>query len=87
MVIGCTPRTYSLVLKRSTNIRTMVPKEAMAYYVNNGSSVFCTLLDAIKAFDRVEYVKIFKLLLDRKLPPVCIRILVNTYTQVVTCMY
>ena len=50
----------------------------------NGSSVFCTLLDATKAFDRVEYVKMFKLLLDCKLPPVCIRLLVNMYTSQVT---
>ena len=63
---------------------TMVLKEAIACYVNNGSSVFCTLLDATKAFDRVKYVTIFKLLLDRKLPPVCIRLLVNMYTSQVT---
>ena len=62
----------------------MVLKEAIAYYVSNGSSVICTLLDATKAFDRVEYVTIFKLLLDRKLPPVCIRLLVNMYTSQVT---
>ena len=48
---------------RSTNMCTMVLKEAIAYYVNNGSSVFCTLLDATKAFDRVEYVRLFKLLM------------------------
>ena len=63
---------------------TMVLKEAIAYYVNNSNSVFCTLLDATKAFDRVEYVKMFKLLFDRKLPPVCIRLLVNIYTSQVT---
>ena len=27
---------------------TMILKEAISYYVNNGSSVFCTLLDANK---------------------------------------
>ena len=70
--------------ERSTNICTMVLKEAIAYYVNNGSSVFCTLLDVTKAFDRVEYVKMFKLLFDRKLLPVCIRLLVNMYTSQVT---
>ena len=63
---------------------TMVLKEAIAYYVNDGSSVFCTLFDATKAFDRVEYVKMFKLLLDRKLPPACIRLLVNMYISQVT---
>ena len=55
----------------------IVLKEAIAYYVNNDSSVLCTLLDATKAFDRVEYVKMLKWLLDRKLSPVCIRLLVN----------
>ena len=58
--------------------------DAIAYYVNNGSSVFCTLLNATKAFDRVEYVKMFKLLLDHKLPPLCIRLLINMYTLQMT---
>ena len=71
---------FGFKAKRSTNMCTMVLKEAIAYYVNNGSSVFCTLLDATKAFDRIEYVKMFKLLLDGQLPPVCIRLLVNVYT-------
>ena len=42
---------------------TMVLKEAISYYVNNGGSVFCTLLDAINVFDKVEYVKLFILLM------------------------
>ena len=57
---------FGFKAKRSSNMCTMVLKEAIDYYVNNGSSVFCTLLDATKAFDRVEYVKMFKLLLDRR---------------------
>ena len=44
---------FGFKAKRYTNMCTMVLTEAMAYYVNNGSSVFCTLLDATKAFDRV----------------------------------
>ena len=43
-------------------------KGSLSYYVNNDSSVFCTLLDATKAFDRVEYVKLFKLLMVRDIP-------------------
>jgi len=45
--------------KRSTDMCTMVLKESIAYYVNNGSAVYCTFLDASKAFDRVEYSKLF----------------------------
>ena len=41
----------------------MVLKEAMAYYHCNNSSVFCTFLDASKAFDRVNYCKLFRFLL------------------------
>ena len=39
---------------RLTNMCIMVLKEAISYYINNDSSVFCTLLVATKAFDRVE---------------------------------
>ena len=59
---------------------TMVLKEAISYYINTGSSVFCTLLDATKAFDRVEYVKLFELLKVRYIPPVSLRLLLNMYT-------
>jgi Reverse transcriptase (RNA-dependent DNA polymerase) len=38
-------------------------------------------LDASKAFDRVEYGKLFQLLLDRNLPPQIIRLLLNMYTN------
>ena len=58
----------------------MVVKEATSYYVNNGSSVLCTLLDATKAFDRVEYEKLFKLLMVRDIPPVSLRLLLNIYS-------
>jgi len=53
----------------STNMCTMVLKEAIDYYTSNGSSVFCTLLDATKAFDRVDYCKLFRSLTKSDLPP------------------
>ena len=62
----------------------MVLKESISYYVNNGSSVYCTFLDATKAFDRVQYCKLFRQLLCCGLPPVIIRILLNLYVGHVT---
>ena len=56
----------------------MILKEVISYYVNNGSSVYCTLLDATKAFDRVKYCKFCRVLLDRKLPVACIRLRICT---------
>jgi hypothetical protein len=65
---------------RSTNMCTMVLKETLSYYVNNHSSAYCTFLDASKAFDRVNYCKLFNLLLKRGLPACIIRLLINMYT-------
>ena len=54
---------FGFKAKRSTNMCTMVLKEAIDYYTSNSSSVFCTLLDATKAFDRVDYCKLFRSLM------------------------
>ena len=53
----------------------------LAYYVNNGSTVYCTMLDATKAFDRVEYRTLFRLLVSRDLPSALLRLLLNMYTN------
>ena len=39
------------------------------------------LLDASKAFDRVEYVKLFSDLRERKLCPIVLRLLMNMYVN------
>ena len=57
----------------------MVLKETIAYYDQNRSSVFCTFLDASKAFDRINYCKLFNLLLKRELPSFIIRVLIQLY--------
>jgi len=61
---------------------TMILKETVAYYLNKVSPVFCTFLDAIysKAFDRVNYCKLFRLPIKRDLPACTIRVLINMYT-------
>ena len=43
--------------------------------------VYCVLLDASQAFDRVQYVKLFKLLLKNGICPVVARILAYLYTN------
>ena len=72
---------FGFKAKRSTSMCTMLMKESIAYYINNDSSVYCTLLDATKAFDRVQYCKMFRLLLEKGLPPICIRLIMNMYTN------
>ena len=70
----------------STNMCTMILKETISYYVHNKSPVFCTFLDASKAFDRVNYCKLFRLLVKRGLPSCIVRTLINMYTGNLICV-
>ena len=65
----------------STIMCTAVLKEFVSHYNSNGSNVFACSLDATKAFDRVNYVKLFNLLLERNLPGVIIRLLFDSYSR------
>ena len=65
----------------STTMCTAVLKEVVSHYNSNGSNVFACSLDATKAFDRVNYVKLFNLLLERNLPGVIIRLLFDSYSR------
>jgi len=74
--------------KHSTNMCTMVLKETLTYYNNDGGVAFCTLLDATKAFDHVEYCKLFRELLKRDLPALYLRLILNrlcTLTMLLMC--
>jgi len=83
-ILSTSDHQFRFKAKRSTNMCTMVVKEVIDYYVNNGSPVYCTMLDATKAFDRVNYCKLFNTLIERDMPLVTIRLLLNMYTSHVT---
>jgi len=75
--------------KSSTNLCTFVLKESLAYYSKNNSTIFCSFLDATKAFDRVnysKYCKLFRILIERDLPACIIRLLLNVYTSNFVCV-
>ena len=65
----------------TTQCTFVVDEEVVQYYLNGGSRVYAILLDASQAFDRVHFIKMFKLLLDRGLCPLVCRLLVKLYTQ------
>jgi len=53
---------FGFKTRSSTNPCTFVLKESLAYYVSHDSAVYCTFLDATKAFDRINYCKLFRIL-------------------------
>ena len=55
--------------------------ETIEQYNNSGSEVHVVLLDASKAFDRVDYIKSFNKLLDRGMCPLIVRLLLTMYTK------
>ena len=67
--------------KHSTSQCTFVVKETVQYHLNGGSIVYGMLLDANKAFDRVHFIKLFRLLLSRGLCPVICRLIATLYTS------
>jgi len=66
--------------QHSTTQCTFILQEVVDYYTNRDSPVFVTLLDATRAFDRVHYVKLFRLMLRRGMCPSLIKLLISMYT-------
>ena len=56
-----------------------VVNETVDYYTKRGGTVYGLALDASKAFDRVEFTKLFECLIKRNVNPVVIRFLINMY--------
>ena len=69
----------------STTQCTFVVDEVITYYNTNDTCVKA-VLDASKAFDRVEYVKLFRLLLKRDLCPLILRCILNMYVKQRNCV-
>ena len=67
--------------KSSTTMCTFMVLETIGYYKSKGSNVHVLLLDASKAFDRVNFIKLFDKMLRKGMCPLTVRLLLNMYTQ------
>ena len=56
-------------------------KETAAHHNEKGSNVYVCMLYASKAFDKVDFVKLFSLLIYRNIPGVFLRIIMDLYTH------
>ena len=65
----------------STSLCSFLVAETISYYRTRGSNVYMVSLDATKAFDRVQYSKLFNKLIKRDICPLIIRFLLNSYVM------
>ena len=70
----------------STVLCTAIYMETINHYVNEGSNVYSCLLDASKAFDRVHWGRLFKILIERKVSFLFIRLLLDSYLRQLSCV-
>ena len=63
--------------KKSTSHALHCLRETIDYYISNGSQVFCSFLDASKAFDRLVHSGLFLKLMDHNVPKVFLDIIMT----------
>ena len=73
------PLQYGFKKKHSTTHAIFCLKQTVDYYINNGSRVYCTFLDASKAFDRLVHSGLFMKLIDKKCPKTFIDVIITWY--------
>ena len=71
--------TYQFGFKRkkSTSHALFCLKQTISYYIENDSRVFCSFLDASKAFDRLVHSGLFIKLIDRGIPKIFLDIIIT----------
>ena len=72
---------FGFKAKHSTTQCCFVVQEVVDYFVRHDSICHVLLLDATKAFDRVNYVKLFQLLSKRCMCPLTTYLLLQMYTN------
>ena len=72
---------FSYKAGASTTMCSTMVRETISYFNHRGANVYGLVLDATKAFDRINYCKLFNILLERNLCPLTCRLLLHMYTN------
>ena len=64
----------------------MTAQEIISHYNSNKTKAYTVLLDASKAFDRVNYINLFEKLLKKEMCPLVMRLLLQTYLEQKLCV-
>ena len=83
-ILNTSDLQFAFKEEHSTIMCTSVIKEVISHYNSRNSYVYACLLDASKAFDRLNHGKLFNLLIERNLPAIVLRFLIDSYTRQVS---
>ena len=72
--------------KSSPVMCSMTAQEIISHYNSNKTKAYTVLLDASKAFDRVNYINLFEKLLKKEMCPLVMRLLLQTYLEQKLCV-
>ena len=65
--------------ENSTSLCSWMVFETIDCYIRSGSIVYGVLMDCTKAFDTIQHSKLFKKMLDAKVPGILVRLLIYMY--------
>ena len=80
-VDNCDMYQFGFKKGHSTGLCTSVVKQTVDYYLKHGSHVFVCFLDFSKAFDRVNYWKLFSQMLEEGSDACVVRLLAYWYSN------
>ena len=75
------PLQFGYKAEYSTSQCSWFVMEVATHFVKRGTPCIATLLDCTKAFDKCQFDILFRKLLQRKLPPMVIRVLIFVYQE------
>ena len=79
--LSTTPNQFGFKKDHSTELCIYSLKEVINYYNSNGSPVFVCFLDISKAFDRVNFHKLFSKMLQKSVPVYIVKLIAFWYTK------
>ena len=80
-VLSSDPLQFGYKATYSTSQCSWFVMEVATHFVKRGTPCILTLLDCTKAFDKCKFDILFQKLIDRKMPPVVIRVLIFVYEE------